>query len=114
MGEVSADIRHQLALLARRPRSRKHEFNRRAPSRWQPTTIINQECGIPFSDAAAWDFIAKLIESGCPILEVTLESPPGSTAYVLIALVGAEEVYIKVQLGHGQILGRSFHRSDPR
>jgi hypothetical protein len=45
---------------------------------------------------------------------VLLDNPPGRTGYVLkIALFGAPRlIYVKLQLGSGNVIGRSFHYSD--
>ena len=63
----------------------------------------------------AWEFIADLLESGHPIEEVELHSPPGRKGYVM--LVDAQQsqaIYIKLQMGSGKIIGRSFHYSYER
>lgn len=68
-----------------------------------------------FTDTTAWEFIASRLESGHPVETVTLRQPPGATAYVMKihVEVGQPEIYIKLQLGSGQIIGRSFHYSRP-
>lgn len=67
-----------------------------------------------FTEVGAWEFIAELLEAGHPIQEIDLEIPAGKKAYVLLASGGEKrpEIYIKVQLGSGQVIGRSFHYSE--
>ncbi len=75
--------------------------------------VISPESGLPFSDAGAWALVAECLERGCALTEIVLEKPAGERAYVMIEPVGERSVYMKVQLGNGTILGRSFHYSDP-
>jgi hypothetical protein len=44
--------------------------------------------------------------------EVLLASPPGKTGYVVEAALNERSLYVKVQLGAGKIIGRSFHYSE--
>jgi hypothetical protein len=101
-------IRHQLAVLARRKRARVID----RPNRWRPHEVICPETGEPYTDAGAWEFIADLLEQGHELEESPQEQPAGVTAYVMHVSIAAETLYIKVRLGTGCILGRSFHRSD--
>lgn len=44
--------------------------------------------------------------------EIILDQPPGKKAYVVLAHGWeSEKIYIKLQLGSGQVIGRSFHLS---
>jgi hypothetical protein len=47
------------------------------------------------------------------MVEVVLEKPAGKKASVMLIDLadGKAPVYVKVQLGSGRIIGRSFHRS---
>lgn len=112
---IDKSIRHHLAVLARRPRARQTEFSVERPTKWQPQQVRNPEGGldVPFTDAGAWELIASKLESGHDVEVIPLRSPPGATAYVMkIRLDSASPVlYVKVQLGSGRILGRSFHYS---
>jgi hypothetical protein len=76
--------------------------------------VINQNTGLRFNDGGAFEAIADAIDRGLPMTPVVLRAPPGKTAYeMLIPQVGGrEQIYVKVQLGAGQVLGRSFHYSD--
>ncbi|BBD02447.1 hypothetical protein YGS_C2P0461 [Sphingobium sp. YG1] len=43
---------------------------------------------------------------------ISLAKPAGKTGYVMIVEgFGGEKIYIKLQLGSGQVIGRSFHIS---
>jgi len=109
MDQELPSIRRQLALLAKRKSAQTLGF----PRDWRPSEVTNPEDGQPFTPRGAWIFIANLLEqrSEVQLETVTLDNPPGSTAYVLTPLVGEHIVYIKVQLGAGKIIGRSFHYS---
>jgi hypothetical protein len=69
--------------------------------------VLNPTTGQPFGDIGAWEYIADLIESG-----QTLDETPQDdnvTAYVMHVQLPDGPLYIKVRLGSGYILGRSFH-----
>ena len=43
---------------------------------------------------------------------MVLDKPPGRTGYVIkTAGWGEEQIYIKLELGSGKVIGRSFHLS---
>ena len=67
-----------------------------------------------FTDAAAWEHIAARLEEGHPIETVELHSPKGAIGYVMkIDLEpGQAQLYVKLQLGSGKIIGRGFHYSE--
>ena len=113
---VSDAIRSQLALLARRPYARKTAFTASVPTDWRPQQVRNPsgELDEYFTDAAAWELIAAKLEQGHPMEEVTLRKPPGRTGYVMkFRLAGDDRlVYVKLQLGSGTVIGRSFHYSE--
>ena len=69
---------------------------------------------IHFTDAAAREFIASRLEDGHPVEVVELRKPAGATGYVMkIDIEPARPIlYVKLQLGSGKIIGRSFHYSD--
>jgi len=106
-------VRHQLALLARRKRARVVGWARQWPSDWRPTQVINPANGRPFTPAGAWEYLATVLAErlDIPLQEVELEIPPGAKAYVLLIPLGDRTLYVKLQLGSGQIIGRSFHYS---
>ena len=103
-----AAIRHQLITLARRKAARKYDW----PRRWHANAVLNPETGQPFGDVGAWEFIADRLEAGHPFEEVIQEDPPDKTAYVMHVQLEEAVLYIKVRLGSGCILGRSFHYSE--
>ncbi len=58
-------------------------------------------------------FSADLLDAGEPLKEVSLNKPPGKKGYVMeIPVKGWRPIYIKLQLGSGQVFGRSFHHSN--
>lgn len=113
MPEDLASIRHQIALLAARKSAWCTEFSPSRPIHWAPGEATDPRTKRPFTDLGAKEFIAQLAESGPDPEIVTLDQPPGAKGYVwIVAGVPGESLYIKVQLGAGQILGRSFHLSN--
>jgi len=67
---------------------------------------------MPFTPAGAWQFIAECLEAGHRIEPMMLEQPEGKTGYVMKVLLGTKMVYIKLELGSGKVIGRSFHYSE--
>ena len=67
-----------------------------------------------FTDAAAWEFIASRLEDGQPVEIVELRKPAGATGYVMKIHIEPDrpQLYVKLELGSGKIIGRSFHYSD--
>lgn len=110
---VGDAIRHELMVLARRPRARVVEFTRKRPCDWRPHTVSNPSSRLDstFTDVSAWEFIADQLDAGHELEEVTLEHPPGKVGYVMKVQieVGVPRVYIKLELGSGAVFGRSFH-----
>ena len=116
---INDATRRQLANLAGRPSKRNAKFSRDRPTDWRPHQVRNPdaELGPPhyvFTDAGAWELIASKLEHGHDVEEVKLLKPAGSTGYVMKIML--EEtmplLYVKLQLRHGTILGRSFHYSE--
>jgi hypothetical protein len=110
------EVRHQLVVLCRRPRSRRSEFQPNLPCDWRPHTVLDPDgydASSVFSDAGAWDLIASRVEAGEPLEIVLLDKPPGARGYVMKFRLHPEHqlLYVKVQLGAGIVLGRSFHYS---
>ena len=106
-----ATVRRELAILARRAHARDTQFLRGRPCRWHPTTVRSTDPDFFFTEVGAWEFIADLLESGHELREIELRHPLGKRAYVMIVqhLADHPSVYIKLQLGAGKIIGRSFH-----
>lgn len=113
MSDVPETIRREAALLARRKSARSTTFSRDIPCEWRPMTVINLEDGNPFTQEAAWEFVAeKLQDQAQPARWVELRRPPGKRAIEMVISYGGREIYVKVQLGAGTIHGRSFHYSN--
>ena len=106
------EIRRQLALLARRKNARFAEFSRESPTRWEPGRVIDPATSLPFSPSGAWEFIADVLEAGAELYQIELERPPGAVAYYFTVACGKITLYVKLQLGAGNVIGRSFHCSD--
>ena len=66
-----------------------------------------------FTDAGAWELIASRLEQGHDVEAVKLRKPAGGTGYVMKIMLKKTKplLYVKLQLRHGAILGRSFHCS---
>ena len=113
---LDESIRHQLVTLARRSKARVTAFHSDRPNDWRPGQVHNPDGVLDshFTDASAWDYIAAKLESGHPVEVVRLHTPPGATGYVMKIDIESEmpQLYIKLQLGSGEIIGRSFHYSD--
>ncbi len=116
---IKAETRRQLATLARRPGARKTKFSPRAPTKWQPQQVRNpedHEGGFSpyFTQEGAWEFIADKLEAGHAVEVVELRKPPGAKDYVMNFRLGPDDplLYVKLQLGSGTVIGRSFHYSD--
>lgn len=114
---IDESIRRQLVVLARRSRARSDEFSPNRPTDWRPQEVRNPAgtLDLYFTKTTAWEFIASHLESGHPVEVITLRQPPGATGYVMEIDVedGQPPIYIKLQLGSGRIIGRSFHYSRP-
>lgn len=108
-----ASVRQEILTLLERGR-RNAEFSRKAPTRWNPFQVLSPETGMPYSDVGAWDLIAELLRAGHPLECIDLDKPIGKKGYVMKfrISVGRPPLYIKLQLGSGSVLGRSFHYSD--
>ena len=91
-------------------------FSRERPTDWRPGQVRNPDGVLDthFTDAAAWELIAARLEDGHPIETVELRQPKGAIGYVMkIDLEPSRpQLYVKLQLGSGKIIGRSFHYSE--
>ena len=67
-----------------------------------------------FDDQSAWELIASRLEDGQPVETVTLKQPPGRIGYVMKIDLnpGRPLLYVKLELGSGKVIGRSFHESE--
>jgi hypothetical protein len=104
------DIRRQLVILCRRCRARQLGW----PRDWRAHQVTDPRSGAPFTEPAAWDYIAEVLEQGHAYEVLILDRPPGAKAYVLKIPQRPDvpEIYVKVQLGAGIVIGRSFHYSN--
>lgn len=114
--DVDEATRHHLVVLARRRNARRTEFSRESPTDWRPAQVRNPD-GLfenHFTDVTAWELIASKIEAGHPLETIHLDKPPGAKGYVMKIDIepGQPQLYIKLQLRSGQIVGRSFHYSE--
>ncbi len=113
---VDAATRHHLVVLAKRKDARRKDFTAIRPTDWRPQQVRNPNGLLEehFSDPAAWELIASKLEEGHPLEEIKLDKPPGATGYVMLIDLepGQPKLYVKLQLGSGQIIGRSFHYSE--
>ena len=55
------------------------------PTDWRPGQVRNPPGSLDgyFSEGAAWDFIATMLEQGHEVEDVELRKPPGKTGYVM-------------------------------
>ena len=113
---VSDSIRRELALLARRSSARFTDFSASMPTDWRPQQVRNPWGVLDeyFTEAAAWELIAAKLEDGHPVEVVALRKPPGRKGYVMEISLGDDDppAYVKLQLGSGKVIGRSFHYSE--
>lgn len=116
MGELKESIRRELVVLARRRNAHNSHFSPNRPTKWHPEQVRNPDGILDryFTKAAAWEFIATKLEEGHPVEIVELRTPPGATSYVMKIDIepGQPQLYVKLQLGPGVIIGRSFHYSN--
>ena len=112
---IDDSIRHQLVTLVRRG-DRTAEFTRARPTDWRPEDVPNPNgLLLPyFDDDSAWELIASSIEDGHDVETIILDQPPGKRAYIMKIDLnpGRPLLYVKLELGSGEVIGRSFHESE--
>ena len=109
---VSDDIKRQLILLAGSRRTRTSVFSPARPTHWEPANVRRPDSGEAFTPDGAWTFIAELLAGGVDVETIVLDKPPGRTGFVILCDGWADEkIYIKLELGSGLVVGRSFHVS---
>lgn len=103
--------REELLRLARRRDCRFTEFSPSIPCDWAPLTVWDPRFEMFFSDQSAWLLIVELLESGRAFTPKAMKKPAGTVAYETTTSLAPNlpELYIKVQIHKGRILGRSFH-----
>ena len=88
-------------------------FSAARPTHWNPTNVLHPQTGDPFTPDGAWEFVRQLLVGGADVETIVLDKPPGRTGYIIkTAGRGDEEIYIKLELGSGKVIGRSFHPSE--
>ena len=112
-GDLS-EKRKELARLARQPTLREIPFGTEFPTKWWFGKVIDPRTGKIFTQAGAWDFVAETAEDRkIKITEREQERPTGCKAYQwVVDTAHGKKIFIKVILGNGKILVRSFHSSD--
>ena len=109
-------LRHQLVILARRSKARVTAFRSDRPNDWRPGQVRNPDGVLDsyFTDASAWEYIATKLENEHPVEVIRLDKPSGAEGYVMKIDIEPDrpKLYIKLQLGSGKIIGRSFHYSE--
>jgi hypothetical protein len=67
-----------------------------------------------YHDDSAWELIASRLEEGHEVETIILDQPPGKTGYVMKIDLhpGRPLLYVKLELGSGVVIGRSFHESE--
>lgn len=109
---IDEGTRKELARLCGSRRTRRSSFSPTMPTHWSPQQVRHPATGDAFTDEGAWLFTAQLLTVGHPVEVITLKKPPGKKGYVLICGgVAPEKIYIKLQMGSGCVIGRSFHLS---
>ena len=110
--------RHQLMVLARRKRARITAFTRDRPTDWRPGQVRNPTGRLDshFTDATAWEFVASKLETFHPVEKIRLDKPPGAIGYVMKIDIepNRPQLYVKLELRSGKIIGRSFHYSEQK
>ena len=106
-------VRRELVLLVRRKKARIVEWSPEEPIEWRHGEYRDPRSGEWFTEPGAWDFIAELLEAGQPLEEIDLRKPPGKKGYVIRAPAADSPLYIKLRLGSGKVIGRSFHEDRP-
>jgi hypothetical protein len=113
-----ASMCNQLRRLCLRRATRQTTFTKDRPSDWRPQSVVDPRPdagGAVFTDAGAWDYIVELLDAGQPVSTITLDQPRGRTGFVMkVDCPDGRQLYIKLQLGTGMVIGRSFHYSQLR
>ena len=116
MTEPDAATRRNLARLASSRHTRTSAFSSARPTDWRPTKVRNPNGLLDdhFTDPTAWELIAYLLAGGHPVEVLELRKPPGARGYVMLIDIepGQPQLYVKLELGTGKVLGRSFHYSE--
>lgn len=112
--DIPANIRAELISNCQRSKCRSAEFSRERPTRWNPTSVKDPRSdGLFFSDLSAWDYIGEQLVANVFVERIKLDKPPDKIGYVMKLLQPDGQIlYIKLQLAHPGVIGRSFHYSE--
>lgn len=113
MPDIDAALRRELVRLIR-ANQLLTDFTRDAPIEWRPYEVRDPRTNGFFTETSAPEYIAILLEQGHPVEEIVLTKPKGKRGFVMKKQLnpGHGELYIKLQMGHGCVICRSFHLSD--
>lgn len=113
MADHLSQIRKQLVALLKQ-RKRVARWSEESPIDWRPTQVTHPLSEMPFTPKGAWQFIEEKLADGHPLEEVILDTPPGKKGYVMKIDLGPNQrkLYVKLQLGSKEVIGRSFHYSE--
>ena len=106
-------VREQLIGLIRAKRVRYGAPPER-PARIRFHQVVNPESGLPLTRSGMLRVIDHALDSGVPLVPVTLRQPPGERGWTFkFPLASAEPlVYVKLQIIGSHVLLRSFHYSE--
>ena len=113
MPDEHAGVRQQLIPLIRARRLRYGAPPDR-PARIRYHQVVNPESGLPLTRSGMWHVIDQALESGVPLVPVTLRQPPDERGWTFKFRVAPSQplVYVKLQIIGSHVLLRSFHYSE--
>ncbi len=113
---IPDERRSELVRLASAPHLRRNQFTPVRPTKWQPDKVPGPSGSIAdyYTSDQAWELIIDHLKMGHAVREIVLRKPPGKTAYEMLIRVNPQspEIYVKVEIHRGFIVGRSFHLSE--
>ena len=105
--------RNELIRLSGSRRTRTNVFTNKRPTKWNPYEVVRPGTCETFTPESAWDYVAELLVAGTRVDQMELKQPDGCVGYVMIVPgSGNEEIYVKLELAGGKVVGRSFHISN--
>ena len=106
------NIRKEMVGLIKKKRRQLPHFSD-MPYHWVPGQILNPRDGMFFTPNGAWHLIQEKLEEGHEITEIELDNPPGKSGFTMLIELETDKppLYVKLQLGSGCVIGRSFHYS---
>lgn len=110
---IPPNIRQELIRLSSKSATRKAVFTSKAPTKWHPEQVYDPATGQPFTKDAAWERVRTELEN-CDLKTRVMDHPPGKIGYWFhFHDAKGTKIYVKLQLGSGFVLGRSFHVHRP-